>query len=166
MKAEYGHLRVDQSYKLVKCEYTGKYLPYSLPSTCCMNCDLPISNIAHVVGSIDKREYMIGLDCAAALTSISPSEIKQAKKKLALDAKFRKWIALEMKSYLTVDGRTYLFDNVLSGEYDSSILRRAPWTCTPDYYSFPDKVKLLITNTFKKPSEYSDYSYTMYTIGV
>ena len=104
MRATSGNLRLDQKYTLLGCEYNGKYSENELTSVCwqCENCGKGISNIATVKGSVDGKEYRIGLDCAATLTGIEASDTAEAKKRMVKEAKFRKWIKEEML-YWVVD---------------------------------------------------------------
>lgn len=107
MKATDGHLRSDQSYELLNTEYNGKYSEADLTAVCwqCENCDKPIANIATVKGTVDGKEYRIGLDCASTLVGITPDAVKEAKKRMAREAKFRKWIMESMVWWYSPDGK-------------------------------------------------------------
>ena len=170
MKATQGHLPINQAYTFVKAIYSGKYAGDSigLPAACCENCDKPISNIAIVQGSEDKRQYRIGLDCAATLTGIIPSEIAEAKKRMAQEAKFRKWLTCEMVSFVVMDGRAYLYDYALEAkEYkDMDLQRWAKWKCSYEKYgaSLPAAKQYSITGSREEPYEYSEGTYTLLTL--
>jgi hypothetical protein len=131
-----------------------------------MNCDLPITNIAHVTGSVDGREYMIGLDCAATLTSIEPSEIAQAKKELARKAKFMKWMAVELVCYVIHDGRAMLFDHDIMGEVEDWKIRRgAQWNCNPASFALDPAKERKIVSTRQESNKYlPEYMDTFFTI--
>jgi len=167
MKAIDGRLKINQSYTIIKSIYAGKY-DGGIPSMCCDNCDKPISNIAVVEGSNDKKHYHIGLDCASALTGITPSEIAQTKKELAKKAKFLKWIALELVSFIVMDGTAYLYDKELDRpEYSESNLRHwASWRCNFEIFGdyLPSGKRYEVDSTSEKSYEYSDGTYEVYTL--
>lgn len=97
MKATQGNLRIDQGYTLKDTEYHGKFSDCASGETC-QNCGLFITNVAIVEGNNDKKTYRIGMDCASTLTTLDPSELKQAKKMLLREVKFRKFLATECKT--------------------------------------------------------------------
>jgi len=150
MKATQGHLRLDQSYKLESVEYNGKYSEADLTAICyqCENCENHIANIATVRGSNDGKAYKIGLDCAATLTSILPSEIAQAKKQLAKEAKFRKWIMESMLYWMPDpenEGIALLYEREPLG--DDFELPRFDWRCNQLKYAAalrPEKMRTLV----------------------
>lgn len=119
MRATSGNLRIDQGYKLKDCEYHGKFMEGGVAETC-QNCGLIITNVAVVEGQSDRILYRIGLDCASTLTSIAPSEIAEAKKKLARRAKFLKFLKTEAKSIVVrPSGCAWVYTTVVE-EWESS----------------------------------------------
>lgn len=171
MKATQGHLRLDQSYTLKGVEYNGKYSEASLTSVSwqCENCTQLISNIATVEGTIDGKQYRIGLDCAATLTSIEPSEIAQAKKQLAREAKFRKWI-IESMIYWIVDPKNEDFALLFGTEpmfFDGEFQMPAcDWRCNRAKYAAALRVEKMRTliQTRKVESEYVEGYFMTYYI--
>ena len=114
MKATSGNLRLDQNYKIIDCEYRGKFID-NFDALQCENCGLLITNIAIVEGSIDNVKYHIGLDCASTLTSINACEIAEAKKKLARRARFLKFLKTEAKSIVIREsGWAWIYTKVVS----------------------------------------------------
>lgn len=98
MKAIDGKLRIDQKYKLVTVQYKPKGDDF-FDISFCENCGKMICNIA-IVQDENEKKYQIGIDCAATLTSIEPSKIKQAQKELRNKAKMFKFLKLECKYIL------------------------------------------------------------------
>lgn len=115
MKAASGNLRLDQSYKLEGQEYHGKFED-NFSAESCQNCGLLITNVAIVRGSVDNATYRIGLDCAATLTGIAPSEIAQAKKVMAREAACLKWIKTQCKMGVIDETGKYiaLYDHIVT----------------------------------------------------
>lgn|SRR5574343_56866 len=60
MKAIDGKLRIDQKYNYIDSDYQPDN-----PTTC-DNCNLPITTLVTLEGE-DKRQYVVGSDCAEAL---------------------------------------------------------------------------------------------------
>ena len=139
MKATQGNLRIDQSYKMLYCTYNGKYSEADLTAICyqCENCGKGIANIATVQGSTDGKIYNIGLDCAATLTGIEPSETAQAKKEMAREAKFRKWLLESMTYYVMEDGIALCYeDDIKPGDTTEHFsTTRYAWRCRTEKYA-------------------------------
>lgn len=161
MKATSGNLRLDHSYELLDTTYAGKYSESELTAICfqCENCGKGIANIATVKGSVDGREYRIGLDCAATLTGILPDKVKQAKKDMAREAKFRKWIVTELIYWFEIEGVAYLCDvnpveREITGQYDVHY----HWRCKVSAYAAvlpQDKKYILQPTEIKNPYEWN-----------
>ena len=138
MKATQGNMPLDRKYTLVKTEYNGKYSESDLTAICwqCENCGKGISNIATVKDDNGKT-WLIGLDCAATMTGIEPSQIAEAKKQMAKEAKFRKWMMEKMTYYVMESGIAHCFsDDIKPGDNTHRwSISRYDWRCKGDKYA-------------------------------
>lgn len=85
MKAIDGKLRIDQKYNYIDSDYQPEN-----PTTC-NNCNLVITTLVTLEGE-DKRQYIVGTDCAEALQGVNSWEYWQTQQKMK---KVR-----QLKSYL------------------------------------------------------------------
>jgi len=112
MKAVNGNLDMSKKYKLVDVDYGGLS-----ESSCesCQNCGNIISNVATVERE-DGKKYRIGLDCMATITSMNPSDIQEAKNRIARIRNFIK--ALKTKATSITLHPKYKRVDFPDGKYD------------------------------------------------
>jgi hypothetical protein len=102
MKAEQGKLRLDTKYTILSTHHAHK-TNGNYDIRICENCGHILTNWA-IVECAEKHTYLIGLDCAAIICTMTNGvamdklELKEAKKRMARETRFLKFLSDKCKS--------------------------------------------------------------------
>ncbi len=108
MRAINGKLDMSKSYKLVSMEY-GELSEHHASQ--CDNCGQVISNIAIVEDNTGKQ-YGIGLDCMATITTMAANDLQQAKNTINRKRRFLKELKLYGESVVVKSDTFWFYTHV------------------------------------------------------
>jgi len=86
MKAIDGKLRIDQKYNYIDSDYQPEN------ATTCDNCNLVITTLVTLEGE-DKKQYIVGTDCAEALQGVNSWEYWQTQQKMKKVRQLKSYLA-------------------------------------------------------------------------
>lgn len=86
MKAIHGKLKIDQKYNYIDSDYQPDN------ATTCDNCNLVITTLVTLEGE-DKRQYIVGSDCAEALQGVNSLEYWQTQQKMKKVRQLKSYLA-------------------------------------------------------------------------